>query len=92
MHPDCSEVIPFMPEQIVNCDGVDKQDCEMNAAKRFVGKLRKEFPQIGLLLGGDGLFSKQPLIEEVLAHRMNYLFAAKPDDHKSMMRRAFTSL
>lgn len=27
MHPDCSEVIPFMPEQIVNADGSSKQDC-----------------------------------------------------------------
>ena len=28
-HPDCSEVIPFMPEHIVNTDGATKQDCEM---------------------------------------------------------------
>ena len=84
-HPDCSEVIPFMPEQIVNTDGTAKQDCEMNAPKRFVGNIRKEFPQLGLLLGGDGLFSKQPIIEDILAQRLHYLFAAKPDDHKYMM-------
>ena len=84
-HPDCSEVIPFMPEQIVNADGSLKQDCEMNAAKRFVGNIRKEFPQLGLLIGGDGLFSKQPIIEDILAQRMHYLFVAKPDDHKYMM-------
>lgn len=81
MHPDCSQVIPFMPEQIVNSDGTNKQDCEMNAAKRFVGKLRKDFPQLGLVIGGDALFSKQPIIEEVLRLRMNYIFAAKPTDH-----------
>jgi hypothetical protein len=84
-HPDCSEVIPFMPEQIVNADGSVKQDCEMNAAKRFVGNIRKEFPQLGLLIGGDGLFSKQPIIEDILAQRMHYLFVAKPDDHQYMM-------
>jgi hypothetical protein len=84
-HPDCSEVIPFMPEQIVNGDGTVKQDCEMNAAKRFIGNIRKEFPQLGLMIGGDGLFSKQPIIEAILAQRMHYLFAAKPDDHKYMM-------
>ena len=27
MHPDCSEVIPFMLEHIVNSDGGSKQDC-----------------------------------------------------------------
>lgn len=84
MHPDCSEVIPFMPEQIVNSDGMNKQDCEMNAAKRFVAKLRKGFPQLGLIIGGDSLFSKQPIIEEVLSLRMHYLFGAKPTDHKYM--------
>jgi hypothetical protein len=85
MHPDCSEVIPFMPEQIVNGDGGTKQDCEMNAAKRFIKKLRKDCPQLNLLIGGDALFSKQPIIEDVLSLRMHYLFAAKPNDHKYMM-------
>jgi len=83
-HPDCSQVIPFMPEQIVNSDGATKQDCEINAAKRFVKRLRKDFPQISLMIGGDALFSKRPIIEEVLNSRMHYLFAAKPSDHKYM--------
>lgn len=86
MHPDCSQIIPFMPEQIVNSDGATKQDCEMNAAKRFIVKLRKDFPQLGLLIGGDALFSKQPIIEDVLSQRMHYLFGAKPSDHKYMMK------
>ncbi len=84
-HPACSEVIPFMPEQIINSDGADKQDCEMNAAKRFVGRIRAEFPQLGLLIGGDGLFSKQPIIEDILGERLHYLFVAKPTDHKYLM-------
>lgn len=54
----------------------------MNAAKRFVGRIRKEFPQLGLLIGGDGLFSKQPIIEDILEKRLHYLFVAKPGDHK----------
>ncbi len=85
MHPDCSEIIPFMPEQIVNADGMTKQDCEMNAAKRFIKKLHKDCPQLGLLIGGDALFSKQPIIEDILGKKMHYLFVAKPSDHASMM-------
>jgi hypothetical protein len=57
----------------------------MNSAKRFIKKLHQEFPQLGLLIGGDALFSKQPIIEDVLYHQMHYLFAAKPTDHKYMM-------
>ncbi|MCK4608721.1 MAG: hypothetical protein KAT71_04495, partial [Gammaproteobacteria bacterium] len=85
MHPDKKEIIPFMPEQICNEDGSTKQDCEMNAAKRLVVKLRKEFPRLGLIIGGDALFSRQPIIEDVLANRMHYIFGAKPTDHKYLM-------
>jgi len=85
MHPDKSEVIPFMPEQICNGDGSTKQDCEMNAAKRFVANLRKEFPRLGLVIGGDALFSRQPIIEDILDNRMHYIFVAKPSDHKYLM-------
>jgi len=85
-HPNCSEVIPFMPEQICNTDGDTKQDCEMNAAKRYVQRLKNEHPQMKFLLGGDGLFSRQPIIEDVLSLNMHYIFGAKPDDHKVMMR------
>ena len=84
-HPDCSEIIPFMPEQIVNTDGSTKQDCEMNAAKRLLEKLHNDFPKLNLLLGGDALFSKQPIIEQALCYKMDFLFAAKPDDHRYMM-------
>jgi hypothetical protein len=86
MHPDCKQVIPLMPEQISNKDGMDKQDCEMNAAKRMLKKCRQTFPKLNFLIGGDALFSKQPLIEDALSYKMNYLFVAKPTDHISMMK------
>lgn len=85
MHPDCKQVIPFMPEQIVNTDGYVKQDCEMKAAKRLLKKLNKNFPRLGLLIGGDALYSKQPIIEGVRSYGMEYLFVAKPSDHAYMM-------
>ena len=85
-HPNCAQVIPFMPEHIVNADGADKQDCEMNAAKRYIQSLKKEHPQMNFLLGGDSLFSRQPIIEDALSLGMHYLFTAKPEDHKVMMR------
>ena len=44
IHPDQRAVIPLMPEPIMNRDGTDKNDCERNAAKRFVAKLRQDHP------------------------------------------------
>jgi hypothetical protein len=40
VHPDHKEVIPLMPEPIIKQDGETKNDCERNAAKRFLQKLR----------------------------------------------------
>jgi len=61
-----------MPEEIRNTDGVTKQDCEMNAAKRLIPKLRGAHPQLGMILTGDDLFSRQPIIEDTRAARMHY--------------------
>ncbi len=85
MHPDMRQVIPLMPEEIRNGDGSVKQDCEINAAKRLIPKLRQDYPQLGIIIVGDGLFSHQPFIRQVLSANMHYILAAKPDDHTFMM-------
>lgn len=82
VHPNMRQVIPLMPEEIHNTDGATKQDCEMNAAKRLIPKLRAAHPQLGIIMGGDDLFSRQPIIEDILNQRMHYIFVAKPDSHK----------
>jgi hypothetical protein len=82
MHPDKKQVLPVMPEAIQNKDGNKKQDCESNAAKRFVAALKKTHPRQGFIIGGDGLMSHQPLMETVIENGMHCLFVAKPGDHK----------
>ncbi len=86
MHPDKSEVIPLMPEDISNTDGQKKQDIELTASKRLIPKIRKDHPQLGIIIVGDDLYSKQPFIETVRSERMHYILVAKPSDHKIMMR------
>jgi hypothetical protein len=85
MHPDMKQVIPLMPEEVYNTDGATKQDCEMNAAKRLIPKLRKAHPRLGIIMGGDDLFSRQPIITDILDARMHYLFVAKPESHSYLM-------
>ena len=84
-HPDQRQVIPFMPEEISNRDGGTKQDCEVNAAKRLLPKIRQDYPDLGFVLAGDSVFSKQPCISDVGSANMQYIFVAKPTDHISMM-------
>ncbi len=82
MHPDIKQVMPLTPEAIRNTDGADKQDCETKAGKRLLKKIRKSHPKLRVIIVGDGLYSKQPFIEEVKAGGMSYILAAKPEDHK----------
>jgi len=71
MHPDKAEVIPLMPEDISNTDGQKKQDIELTASKRLILKIRKDHPQLGVIIVGDDLYSKQPFIETVRSERKN---------------------
>lgn len=85
MHPDRRQVIPLMPEEIRNTDGNIKQDCEINAAKRLIPEIKKDHPQLGLIIAADDLFSRQPFITDVLANGYHYIFTVKPDSHKYLM-------
>jgi hypothetical protein len=60
IHPDFREVIPLMPEPIVKQDGTQKNDCERNAAKRFITKLRQDHPHLPFIITEDALSSNGP--------------------------------
>jgi hypothetical protein len=81
IHPDMRAVIPLMPEPIVRHDGTDKNDCERNAAKRFVAKLRQDHPHLKFIVTEDSLSSNAPHIETLLAHGLHYILGVKEGDH-----------
>src|SRR5207253_9627102 len=81
IHPDQRAVIPLMPEPIVNCDGTDKNDCERNAAKRFVAKLRQDHPHLKFIVTEDSLSSNAPHIETLHNYGCHYLLGVKEGDH-----------
>lgn len=84
VHPDLRQVLPLAPQFIRRQDGVTKQDCEINAAKRLIKDLRREHAQLKAVVVGDSLYSTMPMIAELKAHRFSFLLVAKPDDHKSL--------
>jgi hypothetical protein len=81
-HPDHREVIPLAPEPIVQQDGSTKNDCERNAAKRLLRKIRKEHPRLKLIVVEDGLASNAPHIRELKQLHMHFILGAKPGDHE----------
>src|SRR4029450_10511377 len=81
IHPDLRAVIPLMPEPIVRHDGTAKNDCERNAAKRFVAKLRQDTPHLKFILTEDSLSSNAPHIETLHTHGLHYILGVKAGDH-----------
>jgi hypothetical protein len=81
IHPDQRTVIPLMPEPIVKQDGTDKNDCERNAAKRFVAKLRQDHPHLKFIVTEDSLSSNAPHIETLQDHDLHYILGVKEGDH-----------
>ena len=81
IHPDIRAVIPLMPEPIVKHDGTVKNDCERNAAKRFVVKLRQDHPHLKFIVTADSLSSNAPHIETLHAYGLRYLLGVKEGDH-----------
>jgi hypothetical protein len=81
IHPDKRTVIPLMPESIVKHDGTDKNDCERNAAKRFVAKLRQDHPHLKFIVTEDSLSSNAPHIETLQDHDLHYILGVKESDH-----------
>ena len=84
VHPDHKQVIPLAPEPIVKQDGDNKNDCERNAAKRLLQKIRDEHPNLPLIVVEDGLASNAPHIRLLKKLQMHFLLGAKPDDHEHL--------
>ncbi len=82
VHPDKREVIPLPPEIIQKQDGDSKNDCERNAAKRFLQKFRKDHPKLKVVVVEDALSSNAPHIEKLKSHDCRFILGVKPDDHK----------
>jgi hypothetical protein len=81
VHPDYREVIPLAPEMIIKQDGSAKNDCERNACKRFLKKVREDHPRLGIIVIEDGLSSNAPHINEIKSAGMHFILGAKEGDH-----------
>lgn len=80
--PGHNMVVPLMPEFIAKPDGAEKQDCERNAAKRWLAAHGARVKELRPIYLGDDLFACQPFCEAVLSNDADFLFTAKPESHK----------
>jgi hypothetical protein len=81
VHPDQAVVIPLAPEPIVKQDGDTKNDCERNAAKRFLAHLRQDYPDLPLIITEDALSANAPHIQTLQTYQLHYILGVKEGDH-----------
>lgn len=82
VHPQQHEVLAVMPEFIVPQDGTEKQDCELAAAKRWLGKQKEWLQEQEAVILGDDLFSHQPFCELVADAELAFILVCKPSSHE----------
>ena len=66
-------------------EDVEKQDCELNAAKRLLSRIKKEYPRLPILIQGDALYAVEPIMK--LCREKNhweYLFTQKDTRQKQV--------
>jgi len=86
VHPDYKEVIPLCPEMITKQDGETKNDCERNAIRRLLKKLRQDHPHLKLIVNEDGLSSNTPHIEDLEEYKLHFILGVKEGDHKFLFQ------
>jgi hypothetical protein len=79
--PGHAQVVPLRPEFIRPQDGQVKQDCELNAAKRWLATHAARYSTGNDTLLGDDLYAHQPFCRQVLLHGFHFLFTCKPASH-----------
>jgi len=82
--PDHKKVLPLAPEFIAPQDGSLKQDCERNAAKRWLAKHGPAMAPYRPVYLGDDLFACQPIIREIRDCGGSFILTCKPASHPTI--------
>lgn len=64
----------------------DKQDCELKAAYRLLNKIKKRFPKLPIIIGGDALYLGRPFLELCDEHHFEYIIRYKETDAPTIKR------
>lgn len=81
VQPNNPHVLALEPEFIVPQDGHEKQDCEIEAAKRWLETQGAFYAKRGVTILGDDLFSRQPFCRALKDHGFHFILVCKPESH-----------
>jgi hypothetical protein len=84
VQPGDEHVISLEPEFITPQDGHEKQDCEIQAAKRWLEKHGDFYAKRGITILGDDLYSHQPFCQALKEKHVHFILVCKPDSHLNL--------
>lgn len=64
----------------------DKQDCELKAAYRLLGKIKKRFPKLPIIIGGDALYIGKPFLMLCDKFKFDYIIRYKEEAASSIKK------
>ena len=64
----------------------DKQDCELKAAYRLLEKIKKRFPKLPIIIGGDALYMGKPFLELCDELNFDYIIRYKEDSASTIKK------
>jgi hypothetical protein len=82
--PGHQQVLPLPPEFIAPQDGAEKQDCERNAAKRWLARHGPAVAPLQPVFLGDDLFACQPIAAAIQQAGGNFILTCKPSSHQTI--------
>jgi hypothetical protein len=82
--PGHQQVLPLPPEFIAPQDGAEKQDCERNAAKRWLARHGPAVAHLRPVYLGDDLFACQPIATAIQQTGGNFILTCKPSSHQTI--------
>ena len=82
--PERNLALPLPPEIIRPQDGNDKQDCERNAVKRWLGRIAPRLSRLNPVYLGDDLLASQPVCDAIFNAGASFILTAKPSSHKAL--------
>lgn len=84
VHPERKEVIPLIPEIISRQDGKDKNDCELNASRRFLIKFHQDHPHLEIIVIQDAISPNGPYIRFLNELGYHFILTVKEADHSHL--------
>lgn len=90
VHPKLKKVIALFQEFISNDDGSKKQDCEVNASKRWLDKFTLFSKKYKVIILGDDLYSRVPMIKKIVEKGQSFILVCKETSHKVLYKQIET--